>query len=175
MNDSSQIPSSTVIGLFVKDPRLMMPTKKAFNAANQQNDEINSQYQVVKDLKNEIRQTNLAKSKIWCEEYIKILKKSRKTTDQINNLRSNYLMPGTKLNSVENSSHIPVLLVQTNNYEKINNLGNFKSEIYFGWDLIVPGGWGMAFWLPLIHFGARAIAQKEINYLLFESGKIQIT
>ena len=43
-------------------------------------------------------------------------------------------------------------------------------SMYSGWDVIMPNNWAMDFWLPLIHNGARAFGQTELNYLSFETG-----
>jgi len=70
---------------------------------------------------------------------------------------------------VENHSKIPVLLIQN----AIHN-GNHKilnGNLFTGWDIVIPNGWAMAFWMCLIHLGARAIGQNELDYLLFESGR----
>lgn len=53
----------------------------------------------------------------------------------------------------------------------MNNLKN--GNLFSGWDLIVPCTWGMAFWLTLVHHGARALGQNEMDYLLFESGNLK--
>eukprot|EP00041_Stephanoeca_diplocostata_P024424 m.618460 g.618460 ORF g.618460 m.618460 type:complete len:834 (-) comp22528_c0_seq12:133-2634(-) len=39
-----------------------------------------------------------------------------------------------------------------------------------GWDLLLPAGWGMAFWLAFVHHGARAIALRERHTALLEMG-----
>ncbi len=118
-----------------------------------------------------MRNTNLSKSNIWCFNYINELNKTKKKTNQINKLRSEFLMPGTELSSLENHSKVPILLIQTNKFDYTDPSG-FVNDMYCGWDLILPKTWAMDFWLPLIHFGARAIAQNELNYLLFESSII---
>lgn len=41
-----------------------------------------------------------------------------------------------------------------------------------GWDLIVPAGWGMAFWMSLMYSnGNRAIGQNELRALRLETGQ----
>lgn len=37
-----------------------------------------------------------------------------------------------------------------------------------GWDLIVPAGWGMPFWLSIVHAGARVAGVRERESLLLE-------
>ena len=121
---------------------------------------------------NLIRRSNLSNSKIWNQEYIlNELNNTKKSTHAINKLRSQFLLPGTELSSLENHSKIPILLIQNSLNNNISALKN--GNLYSGWDLIMPFSWGMSFWLTLIHHGARALGQNEVNYLLFESGNLQ--
>lgn len=170
MKNPSDIITSSVISLLVKDPRLSLPKRKSFNKVNEQNDEINSysKSKYIQEIKTEMRNTNLSISDIWNSNYINELNKNKKKTNQINKLRSELLIPGSELTSLENHSKIPILLIQTNKFDYTDASG-FVNDMYCGWDLILPRTWAMDFWLPLIHFGSRAIAQNEINYLLFES------
>jgi hypothetical protein len=99
------------------------------------------------------------------------LNKNKKSTHEINKFRSEFLLPGTQLSSLENHSKIPVILIQNSLNNNINNLKN--GNLFSGWDLIVPCTWGMPFWLTLVHHGARALGQNEMDYLLFESGNLK--
>ena len=119
-----------------------------------------------------LRCSNLSKSTIWDQDYIlNDLNKNKKTTYFINKLRSQFLVPSSQIINLENESKIPVLIIQ-NGLQ--NNLFSLKNgNLYAGWDLIVPSSWGSSFWLTLIHHGAKALGQNEINYLMFESGNLQ--
>jgi hypothetical protein len=153
-----------MIGLLVKDPRYLMPKKKSFNKIQQQNLKLNcfsSSNAILDSVKSDLIKTINSHSTIWNEQEILKLNQNRQTTQEINKLRSNFFIPGTELTNIEKMSRIPILLIQ-----------NSQNNMYAGWDLIVPKEWGMPFWLPLIHMGARAIGQYELNYLLFESGNL---
>jgi len=39
-----------------------------------------------------------------------------------------------------------------------------------GWDLILPQGWSMAFWMSFAYAGARPIGQRELRLIALESG-----
>ncbi|KAN0029403.1 hypothetical protein ACTA71_007530 [Dictyostelium dimigraforme] len=39
-----------------------------------------------------------------------------------------------------------------------------------GWDIIIPGGWGLAFWIPLIYAGAWSIGLEDRDRMLLEQG-----
>jgi len=131
-----------------------------------------NEYFLKLDVINLIRRNNLSKSKIWNQDFIvNELNKNKKSTHAINKFRSQFLLPGTELKDLENHSKVPVLLIQN---ALNNNLTSLKNgNLYSGWDLIVPCTWGMAFWLTLVHHGARAVGQNEIDYLLFESGNLK--
>lgn len=72
---------------------------------------------------------------------------------------------------MQDQSKVPILVIQNTIKNKMFSIQN--GSLHSGWDIIVPNTWGMDFWLPLVHMGAKAIAQKELNYLLFESGNLQ--
>lgn len=80
-------------------------------------------------------------------------------------------MPRTELTKIENHSKIPVILVQNANATSVFSIKN--GVLFTGWDVILPNTWAMAFWMCFVHFGARAIGQNELNYLLFESGNLK--
>jgi len=107
-------------------------------------------------------------SSIWNENEIDELNKGKKSTQEINKLRSNYFIPGTELNTLESFSKVPILLIQNSSKNSLNTIRN--GTMYSGWDIVVPRSWAMPFWLPLIHLGCRSIGQSELDYLLFESG-----
>ncbi|GAQ78751.1 hypothetical protein KFL_000180340 [Klebsormidium nitens] len=44
------------------------------------------------------------------------------------------------------------------------------AEFAAGWTLIVPSGWALPFWVPLIYAGAHAVGQRERNWVVTEAG-----
>jgi hypothetical protein len=44
-----------------------------------------------------------------------------------------------------------------------------------GWDLIIPSGWGMAFWLPLVLSGCRAVGLEEHHNRLTEMARLCVS
>jgi hypothetical protein len=127
---------------------------------------------LILETKNTIKTDVLSKSDIWNQEYISILNRSKKSTHFINQERSNYLIPATELTNENliNNSKIPVVLVQNSKNDCLESAND--GALFTGWDIIVPNSWAMAFWLCMIHFGARAIGQNELNYLNFESSNL---
>lgn len=46
-----------------------------------------------------------------------------------------------------------------------------ESAFASGWDIVVPAGWGMAFWVSLMYAnGARAAGQRELRHIALETG-----
>ena len=133
--------SSTIIGLLVKGPRLFLPKKKSFNKMSAQYESLG--YDQNNSALSDLRTTNLAYSTIWNPEVTESLRKSKKTTHEINKIRSTFLLPGTQLTQHEDYCHIPILLVKNT----VNNsiLSAQNGSMFDGWDLIVPRHWAMAF------------------------------
>lgn len=60
-------------------------------------------------------------------------------------MRSEVLVPGSGLSPTP-QSRVPILLV----HQPGKQLGHEMSSWGAGWDLLLPKGWGMAFWIPLV-------------------------
>lgn len=72
---------------------------------------------------------------------------------------------GTELILGKEESRIPVLLIQNPGTNPTHlNHGHYGS----GWDLILPAGWSMAFWVTNIYHGARAGGLRELQCLANE-------
>lgn len=61
-------------------------------------------------------------------------------------MRSAVLVPGSRLHPTPLQGRVPILLVQ----QPGKQVGHEMSCWGAGWDLLVPKGWGMAFWVPLV-------------------------
>ena len=59
------------------------------------------------------------------------------------------MIPGTALVPTSKDTQVPVMLVQSGN----------------GWDLIVPEGWGLAFWKSIVFTGAKAAGRSPLTVL----------
>ena len=51
----------------------------------------------------------------------------------------------------------------------IQRPGARESGYGSGWDMILPRGWGMPFWLSLAYAGGRAVGLSDIDATAFES------
>ncbi|KAG0173505.1 hypothetical protein DFQ28_009614 [Apophysomyces sp. BC1034] len=79
----------------------------------------------------------------------------------------------SKLEPTSNDSQIPIILIQRGNttfhgLTSQNPLSN--AEVLEGWTLILPRGWGNAFWKSFVFAGARTGGFENIRQMQFESG-----
>lgn len=78
-----------------------------------------------------------------------------------------------KLSNMDSKICIPIMLIQQSSATATpmniinDNQGDFTSS---GWDVILPAGWGMPFWLSFIYCGARAIGLQESAKQYLEQG-----
>lgn len=63
----------------------------------------------------------------------------------LNRMKRELLVPGSRLPTAA-QSRVPILLVN----QAGKQLGEERLGWGSGWDLLLPKGWGMAFWVPLV-------------------------
>ncbi|XP_078071758.1 ribonucleases P/MRP protein subunit POP1 isoform X2 [Mustelus asterias] len=150
----AEIPAGTVLGLTVGDPRLNMPKDRTTAMPDPTQ---------VKDLE-KIRELCLngvgaefAQSEIWDRNVRNIVTETKLTEQELNQMRSKLLVPGSRLDLGPQESKVPILLVQ----QPGKMAGQEHTGWGSGWDILIPKGWGMAFWIPLIYRGARAGGLQE--------------
>jgi len=77
-------------------------------------------------------------------------------------------------------SRVPLLLIQNPGYQSHCALHSTPRQqdagpgagFGSGWDLILPAGWSMAFWMSLVYRGAKAVGLREQRSLAFEAGQL---
>uniref|UniRef100_UPI00398E4B01 ribonucleases P/MRP protein subunit POP1 n=1 Tax=Pristiophorus japonicus TaxID=55135 RepID=UPI00398E4B01 len=150
----AEISAGTVLGLAVGDPRLNMPKNSttAMPDPSQPKDPEKIRELCLKGVGAEC-----AQSQIWDQNVRNIVTETKISEQELNRMRSKLLVPGTRLDLGPQESKIPILLVQ--------QPGKMAGEEHIGWgsgwDILIPKGWGMAFWIPLIYRGARAGGLQE--------------
>ncbi|XP_072007612.1 ribonucleases P/MRP protein subunit POP1 [Engystomops pustulosus] len=148
LDTPAMIPSGTVLGLTVGDPRLNLPNKRTKSYPNPESYED-------RDKVKSITQTGVpmecTQSLIWSSQVRSHVTDKKVSEQEINKLKSELLVPGSKLELGNKESKIPILLIQQPG--KIT--GNGRIGWGSGWDICLPKGWGMAFWIPLIYRGVR--------------------
>lgn len=70
---------------------------------------------------------------------------------ELNRMRSELLVPGSRVSAAP--APVPVLLV----HQAGRVRGEERLHWGSGWDLLLPKGWGMAFWVPLVRTGTLCV------------------
>ncbi|XP_072324565.1 ribonucleases P/MRP protein subunit POP1 isoform X1 [Scyliorhinus torazame] len=150
----AEISAGTVLGLTVGDPRLNMPKNRttAMPDPTQPKD-----LEKIRELCLNGVGAECAQSQIWDRNIRNIVTETKITEQELNGMRSKLLVPGTRLDLGPQESKIPILLVQ----QPGKMAGQEHTGWGSGWDILIPKGWGMAFWIPLIYRGARAGGLQE--------------
>ncbi|KAH6912558.1 ribonuclease P/MRP protein subunit [Coprinopsis sp. MPI-PUGE-AT-0042] len=154
------VPENMVIGFKVLDPRLKFPPKNAkarMMKAIEQSPATGNIYPSVR----------MARSEIWDENVRLGLAKPKYQKKDLDERRSNNAIPGTKLQPLRQDDRVPVLLIQRS--LESHGEDSTRSEALHGWTLIVPSGWGMAFWNSLTFTGTRVGGQRERQVQAYES------
>uniref|UniRef100_UPI0037E952F7 ribonucleases P/MRP protein subunit POP1 n=1 Tax=Semicossyphus pulcher TaxID=241346 RepID=UPI0037E952F7 len=147
---NGELPPGTVLGLTVDDPRLTLPTKKVQSLPRvkhaQEVDEEKSRQLMLKGVPK-----HCCQSYLW-ERLVRDNVTENKISEQeLNLMRSEVLVPGSKLTPTPLQSRVPILLV----HQPGKQLGHDMRAWGAGWDLLLPKGWAMAFWVPLVYRGVR--------------------
>lgn len=71
---------------------------------------------------------------------------------ELNRMRSELLVPGSRLSAARQAA-VPLLLVHQGGRVR----GEERLHWGSGWDLLLPKGWGMAFWVPLVRTDAVCV------------------
>ncbi|KAG0346029.1 hypothetical protein BG004_002619 [Podila humilis] len=111
-----------------------------------------------------------AVSSLWSVQERDQLLANMVTEGALNTRRAANLVPGTKLSPTDTDARIPILLLQREGKPQISRApGGGSSEFECGWSLILPKGWGMAFWKSFIFAGARPGGLRERRSFHFET------
>ncbi|XP_063780241.1 ribonucleases P/MRP protein subunit POP1 [Pseudophryne corroboree] len=144
----AQLPFGTILGLTVGDPRLNLPNKRTTIFPSVENYEDGDK---VKSLVKSGVPVECAQSLIWSPDVRSHVLDNKIPEQEMNRLRSELLVPGSQLHLGNSESKIPVLLIQ----QPGKVTGRERPGWGSGWDICLPKGWGMAFWIPLIYRGVR--------------------
>ncbi|XP_061632850.1 ribonucleases P/MRP protein subunit POP1 [Phyllopteryx taeniolatus] len=147
---TAELPPGTVLGLTVDDPRLNIPAKrvKALPCVKET--------QEVDDDKRKALSLggvpeHCCQSFLW-EQSVRNNVTEKKISEQdLNRMRSEVLVPGSRLSPIPPQCRVPILLVQQPGKQEGHEMNSWG----VGWDLLLPKGWGMAFWIPLVYRGVR--------------------
>jgi len=144
-----------VLNLMVEDPRLNLPQKKCNPFTNIK--------QTTK--KSDAKNLEQEKSPLW-DETLRHKYKDVKLADHvINKLRSTMLLPASHMN--ETGCVIPAVVLQR---PPITHCANTSESSYgSGFDVLLPLGWAMPFWIAFQYEGARGGGLREDQNISLES------
>ncbi|KAK7885993.1 hypothetical protein WMY93_025614 [Mugilogobius chulae] len=146
---TGEIPPGTVLGLNVNDPRLTLPTKKVKALPSiKQAQEVNEK---VRQLMLNGVSERCCQSLLWDRTVRDNVTENKIPEKDLNRLKHDVLVPGSRLWPVPLQGHVPVLLV----HQPGKQVGHEMNTWGAGWDILLPKGWGMAFWVPLVFRGVR--------------------
>uniref|UniRef100_A0A8D8NZ82 Ribonucleases P/MRP protein subunit POP1 n=1 Tax=Culex pipiens TaxID=7175 RepID=A0A8D8NZ82_CULPI len=159
LTSPGEISPGTTLGLVIADPRLNRPRKRTkalppvVTVSPEPLPELSSY---------------TASSPIWDKSIRDRITQEMVTTHQLNVRRTREcLVPGEPCAFESQVQPIPILLMQNAGSQD----GDFKWLGYgAGWDVIVPSGYGLAFWHTLILWGAKPAGLKEFTMQAIESG-----
>ncbi|EPB85684.1 hypothetical protein HMPREF1544_07510 [Mucor circinelloides 1006PhL] len=169
LRSSCSLSPGSVLGLLVQDPRLKFPQK-----VPPRNNEISpEEQQKIQDILTQWP-ADVAESTIWNKDLRKSLFDKRLSEYGLNLRREQNLIPGTKLEPTSEDSQIPLLLIQRGgpcfNTSDITQKPLSTHELIEGWTVVIPRGFGLAFWKSLTFAGARVAGYDDIRAMHFESG-----
>ncbi|KAG7237310.1 hypothetical protein INR49_032493 [Caranx melampygus] len=141
---TGELPGGTVLGLTVDDPRLTLPTRKvkALPCVKQTREEDEEKR---KELMLRGVPEHCCQSFLWDQSVRDNVTDNKISEQELNRMRSEVLVPGSRLSPTPLQGRVPILLV----HQPGKQVGHEMSSWGAGWDLLLPKGWGMAFWIPL--------------------------
>ncbi|KAF2076723.1 hypothetical protein CYY_001980 [Polysphondylium violaceum] len=162
------LPKGTVISLDVLDPRLYcrLPQEIALQTKNiakpnkpqpQQATPTPSINQVIVNWNKLCNQ--VAVSDLWDQECRSDMTKRFESIQSVNQRRKS-IHKNPNQNEDNQFSKPSIMLIQRD--------GGVTRGYGSGWDIVMPAGWAMAFWLPLIYAGAWAIGIQDRDRFLLE-------
>ncbi|KAI4881778.1 hypothetical protein NFI96_011476, partial [Prochilodus magdalenae] len=149
LHSTSELPAGCVLGLAVEDPRLTLPKKQGkatFDLQETQGvDEVRR-----RDLTLRGVPAPCAQSALWDRSVRENVTNHKISEQDLNKMKAELLVPGSRL-VTPLEGRVPILLV----HQAGKQQGEERNGWGSGWDLLLPKGWGMAFWVPLVYRGVR--------------------
>ncbi|KAN0027802.1 hypothetical protein ACTFIV_009626 [Dictyostelium citrinum] len=187
------LPKGTVISLRVHDPRLVcrIPEEVALQVRSIAKPNIKKDQDTPTRINHSINQIivnwnkickQVAVSDLWDEEKRSLMSKNiepnhkvnerRKRIKDLNDQKNSFINKDNNTTTTTTTSidQSPTPLPSTPTIILIQRDGGLTRGYGSGWDIIVPGGWGLAFWIPLIYAGAWSIGLEDRDRMLLEQG-----
>lgn len=147
---TGEVPPGTVLGLTVDDPRLTLPRKKVKALPSvKQAQEVDEQR--VKQLMLGGVPERCCQSLLWERSVRDNVTENKIPEQELNRRKRELLVPGSRPRPCPPQGRVPVLLLHQPGKQTGHEQGSWGA----GWDVLLPKGWGMAFWVPLVYRGVR--------------------
>lgn len=147
---TGEVPSGTVLGLSVDDPRVTLPTKKLKAMPSVKQAQGLDENKIKQVMLNGVPE-HCCQSFLWDRTIRDNVTDNKISEQELNRMKREVLVPGSRLRPTPPQSRVPVLLV----HQPGKQVGHEMSSWGAGWDLLLPKGWGMAFWVPLVYRGVH--------------------
>ncbi|XP_073968617.1 POP1 ribonuclease P/MRP subunit isoform X2 [Rhodnius prolixus] len=150
----AQLAPRLVLPLTIIDPRFNMPSSRRKAVHTSSTNEL-------KPFERPL-EANQLDSPLWSYSVRDTVTKMKPSTEQINRMRSEKLVPGLEVESVEENQTedvpcLPVILIQRPGSQESSKRLGYGS----GWDVISPCGYAMPLWLSFVLSGARTGGLRE--------------
>ncbi|XP_037084915.1 ribonucleases P/MRP protein subunit POP1-like [Pollicipes pollicipes] len=145
----AELPAGCVLGMVVDDPRRLTPGRRQMAALRPEEptDEPLAELPV-----------GAEHTALWDAAARRRATRSKVSDCELNRARGRLLVPSATPQALRLPA-VPVLLMQNSSPP--------------GWDLVLPAGWGMTFWVALQYQGARAGALRETDRMALEMGRLR--
>lgn len=161
INSPSQLSPGMILALNIEDPRINRPKRKTKALPDRSKDIPLIQHAINYPIP---AASNV--SMIWERSFRDKLISTKLETSEIDAKRNQQsIVPGERCPFENEMQPVPVLLIQRPG----NRCAHKPLGYGCGWDVIVPGGYGMAVWLSLIAWGARPGGLKQTDAIMRES------
>ncbi|XP_053343428.1 ribonucleases P/MRP protein subunit POP1 [Clarias gariepinus] len=146
---TSELPAGCVLGLTVDDPRISLSAKRGKITPDLSRTQGVDEKQR-RDLTLSGVPPVCAQSFLWDRSVRENVTSNKISEQDLNRMKRELLVPGSRLQTPA-QSRVPILLVN----QAGKQVGEERLGWGSGWDLLLPKGWGMAFWIPLVYCGVR--------------------
>uniref|UniRef100_A0A224XJA4 Putative ribonucleasep/mrp protein subunit pop1 n=1 Tax=Panstrongylus lignarius TaxID=156445 RepID=A0A224XJA4_9HEMI len=159
----SQLTPRIILPLTVLDPRFNMPSSRTKAVDTSSTEELIP-------FEGSLEAAHL-ESPLWSYTVRDSVTKKKLSTEQINRMRSEKLVPGLEVESLQDNVAedipcLPIILIQRpGSQESSKRLG-----YGCGWDVISPCGYAIPLWLSFVLSGARTGGLREAEAFYRESG-----
>ncbi|XP_038057792.1 ribonucleases P/MRP protein subunit POP1-like isoform X2 [Patiria miniata] len=165
-----------ILSLTVRDPRNLLPIKRTKIMTD--SDELEPTDQPPPEVVRHFPRAAPV-SPLWEQSMRESVTSTKIPTHKLNKMRSKLIVPGQEMSLGRQDSRVPVLLLQQPGIQP-SNVGTVTASsrtkrggaagFGSGWDVILPSGWGMDFWIALVLRGCRAAGLQESRSCHLQQG-----